>query len=963
MCVSVYMLYESVIRLSLSVLTVLLMSSVTAPIDRLPLKSFSKSKSRTIHQTYNRPLIIRPLSPTDIHPASARSNAARARTAAMHAPLNAAVKEIMNTFPLPDQKRLADAVVSCIHTHAVERDWAPSQAAGVCRTDTDIHNISSHALAYPTLPLCASLYSDATGRTLLPFSCSVGADSYRATMLRDAATADNAKKDTNNALAPPLHSSSKKTVPLSTPSYASEPAVPLTASDLSLLGDALLCNSSLTSLSLDRSSLDSHALPPLCHMLQQHSSLTSISLAGNLLGLHPDTEQLRQLFHVLASPATLPHLSQLNLSANQFPPRSLEIFCTAFLRTAPSIQSVDWRENCVGLRGGWSIVDALRVREQQSQPPIALVTSFQIECDVGEEHVTAELVTQGSLPQPNLAQVTSSTRARPAYWPRLQQILKENRQAIDLALIRAEQNKQKEEEEQKQKLQKDEDQKESVAASAAHLPSVVVNALPSVDIDGSSSRSSGSIPSFLPPALFHSSLGNIVSELNLERSTRFEKQEQLRLALKKQKEMEEQILFQQKLLRQAEEKSEQQLTALTREIAHRKELEAALIAAKSRETSLIATHARQMASMNIRSDEALTEQSRLRAALTSVRGEAEEERTRHSRERQLTAELIAAREMAEGAHLIALRALEKRVEQFQWERAHLGLEKNEKDYKLTPAHIQSAAASHAAQSLAAAHIAQNALELKTTQGIAMAAAAGSSPFSTTSSSSSSAVPSPSSSAIPATTALPTATSLGGISNKLPLRSPVKQQSIHPSGVPLSAALSSPLSFAPYVGSNTNIAASATSPSTSTFPTGVLQLVPQPVGSPSPTPQHDTYLAAATAGTVTNTNAPKSPINRNNLTIVISKDLSAAAPGGSSFSLPAPISPSSSSYERSISPTASPTTPASPSITMFASGAPPLPASVLSPTHTLQLMPHHIATWQQPAPKPLTLKLKPKQRDV
>jgi hypothetical protein len=48
--------------------------------------------------------------------------------------------------------------------------------------------------------------------------------------------------------------------------------------------------------------------------------------------------------------------------------------------------------------------------------------------------------------------------------------------------------------------------------------------------------------------------------------------------------------------------------------------------------------------------------------------------------------------------------------------------------------------------------------------------------------------------------------------------------------------------------------------------------------------------------------------------------------------------------------------------MFSSGAPPLPAAVLSPSHAMQLMPHHIPTWQQPAPQVKTLKLKPKQRD-
>ena len=147
---------------------------------------------------------------------------------------------------------------------------------------------------------------------MLPFACAVSADSYRQLLLQNAPPSLRGDRASGDR---PANSSANSTEALvAAQSYAAPPHIPLSAADVSLLGDALLCNSSLTSLSLDHCGLDADALPQICTLLQQHPSLTAVSLAGNLLGLHPESEDLRALFSVMASPAALPHLAQLNLA-------------------------------------------------------------------------------------------------------------------------------------------------------------------------------------------------------------------------------------------------------------------------------------------------------------------------------------------------------------------------------------------------------------------------------------------------------------------------------------------------------------------------------------------------------------------------------------------------------------------------------------------------------------------------
>ena len=209
---------------------------------------------------------------------------------------------------------VANAAVSvvCMHPNSIERQWplaAATRPAAVGATSS----APAAAMSFPTLPLCASVYSDAEGRELLPFACAVSADSYRQMLLQNAPPSLRGDRGGSSDCA--ANSSANSSAALvAAQSYAAPAHIPLSAADVSLLGDALLCNSSLTSLSLDHCGLDADALPPLCTLLQQHPSITSLSLAGNLLGLHPDSEDLRALFSVLASPAALPHLAQLNLA-------------------------------------------------------------------------------------------------------------------------------------------------------------------------------------------------------------------------------------------------------------------------------------------------------------------------------------------------------------------------------------------------------------------------------------------------------------------------------------------------------------------------------------------------------------------------------------------------------------------------------------------------------------------------
>lgn len=158
-----------------------------------------------------------------------------------------------------------------------------------------------------TLPVSLGLLSDAEARESVPFSAAVNADSYRAHMLvrrHEAAAAAAAAAALPAAFVlPPPHCAS----------FVHRSSV-LGPADLAHLTDALLCNTSLTSLALDHCGLDSHSCDALSNLLAQHPTLTSLSLEGNRLGAHPDSGEMRALFQTLASKPLMPNLMHINLA-------------------------------------------------------------------------------------------------------------------------------------------------------------------------------------------------------------------------------------------------------------------------------------------------------------------------------------------------------------------------------------------------------------------------------------------------------------------------------------------------------------------------------------------------------------------------------------------------------------------------------------------------------------------------
>lgn len=170
---------------------------------------------------------------------------------------------------------------------------------------------SAHIRLY-TLPVAGSIWTDVESKEHVPFAVAISADSYRThkmKKLHEESTKNAKAMETNGTkceggfLLPSVDCRS----------YA-QFHTRLTPTDLYQLCDALLCNTTLTSIHLSHSSLDPHAIPPLVRILSQHPTLTSIDLSHNELGLHPDSEELRTLFQALASEATLPHLMEVKLA-------------------------------------------------------------------------------------------------------------------------------------------------------------------------------------------------------------------------------------------------------------------------------------------------------------------------------------------------------------------------------------------------------------------------------------------------------------------------------------------------------------------------------------------------------------------------------------------------------------------------------------------------------------------------
>ena len=666
------------------------------------------------------------------------------------------------------------------------------------------------------------------------------------------------------------------------------------------------------------------------------------------------------------------------LFASQFTPRCLEIVCTTVLRSAPSLQSLDWRGNEVGLRGGWAIVDALRLRTETSSSgtPLAPVTSLLLECtEEGLDGAVAAAADSGLPPHPNVSTTLASAKPRPAYWARIQQLLRENRQRADLTLL---------EHQRAQALtsaqEKHEEQKEAVVAAvaASKLPPLSTSASTSsiapgesyarvvegtaarsvtaasqkppaiVAVSGPSSSSSSAVPasdpaaaappSFIPPALFHASLGRLVSELNQERATRFERQEQLSAALQREERLQNQLHEMEAAARSAARRLEELQSNLAKGAAHIRDLEGSLLAQKTKESQLVSSHAAQMASMDSRALADSTELARVHADLSRLRHELTEERGRTRAALRASSEMAADRARGQGSHSAGLRDLERRVEQLRWERTQQGA---------------NAAGALAGSTTSAAGTGTGA-SITTpprSQQHPYTISHHSPPESLAGSTVAAAGVLPSSKPPPR----PTSSGSSGSTGSLHLAPAAVTGSGFKSSLNLKPTpLSLPLSLSPGSVATNNAAA----------------------GSGS------TSAAASASSSPSNATAGKSP--RTGLSISVEQAQAMQQTGGSQHQL-RPLSsplPSPGSGSAPISPR-SPASPSSavgigsggsltnsgyqaspalsPSLSIFSSTAPPLPPSVLSPQHGLQLMPHHLPTWQQPPPEPKPLKLKPKQR--
>jgi hypothetical protein len=345
---------------------------------------------------------------------------------------------------------------------------------------------------------------------------------------------------------------------------------------------------------------------------------------------------------------------------SQFPPRSLELFSLHFLRLAPSIQSVDLRENDIGLRGGWSIVDALRSRPAELAP----VCEVRVECEEMKDHATSAAMSAAILPQPNIAHTAAAQMIKPAYFDRLQELLATNRLERDVRLLR--------EEDKRKKVKEASKEPTPVVRSALTPPrSSSTRATPSASPSSAiiTDRGTSSSPDFISHASFHASLGRLVSELNAERSLRHEREDQLRLARQREQELVDAAELQLKELASVRARFEVQTEQLAKVQSHNRELEAALTTAKQREAALVASHARQEAILLRSAESDRAERGRLASELRAALDAREDDRLCWLRESRSASQLAEAQVRRAGAqHQETLDALERRLDAIRAER-------------------------------------------------------------------------------------------------------------------------------------------------------------------------------------------------------------------------------------------------------------------------------------------------------
>ena len=310
----------------------------------------------------------------------------------------------------------------------------------------------------------------------------------------------------------------------------------------------------------------------------------------------------------------------LIVSSSHFSPRSIELFAQSFLALAKSIELVDLRQNEIGLRGGWAIVDALKKRDEKEN--FSPLCEIRIECDQTVDHDTIHSMKRGHLPTPNIEQITSAQRIKPAYFERLQQILKENRIRRDMKVLKQDNEK------------KTSKSAESLPTDSTH-PDLSAAAIISSTTPSTSAFQHTPMPSssdFITSASYHASLGRLISELNHERQLRQLREKELAESNQRETELRQQLKEKSSELDLAHRRYTDLEHLLSSEVARANELDHSLREAHKRESALITSHLRQIGGLTKEVREERNENERVRSELRKVSDAREEERIQWTKE-------------------------------------------------------------------------------------------------------------------------------------------------------------------------------------------------------------------------------------------------------------------------------------------------------------------------------------------
>jgi ribosomal protein L29 len=368
---------------------------------------------------------------------------------------------------------------------------------------------------------------------------------------------------------------------------------------------------------------------------------------------------------------------------SQFTPRILEFFSSNFLLHSPSIQEIDWRNNDIGLRGGWAIIDSLRLRSKNFTP----ITVFLIESEKKKEHFLSKLIEiEGGLPIPNVEKTKIDQQKKPLFWGKLEEILQTNRVEKELRLLKNEKNNNNNNTIKQNQSAIGSASKSPILASKSHTSSSSSSLSPSTTTT-TTTTSTPSSSTFLSVSHFHSALAPILNELDLERFSYQKCKNELNLKTKELNELQikfkstEEELFS---LRYQLGSTQSELNPSHLQLKERDQL---ILSLRDEISSMVSSHSRTLLSVTNRADLESVDRQYFSSELLRLRSFYEEEIIKYRKEIRETREArYAILNTNEEEKINKLNQLEIRLEAIRAERElshQLALQRNTNSHDIT----------------------------------------------------------------------------------------------------------------------------------------------------------------------------------------------------------------------------------------------------------------------------------------